>query len=114
MERNSEHPFSPLTQSRARSLQKRLEVLQARLCAMDDEVCTPLDEDWMDQATELENQRIVTSLEHTLVREIEMIQAALKRISNGADGICRECGETIDSRRLAAVPHTTVCIDCAE
>ncbi len=39
---------------------------------------------------------------------------ALARIDDGEGDRCEECGESIDARRLAAVPYTTLCRDCAE
>ncbi len=40
------------------------------------------------------------------------IKEALKRIENGAFGICEECGEKISQKRLRARPVATLCIDC--
>ncbi|MGI8988136.1 MAG: TraR/DksA family transcriptional regulator [Bryobacteraceae bacterium] len=40
------------------------------------------------------------------------VQDALRRIKDGAYGICAECGEPIPPKRLAAVPWTPVCIQC--
>jgi len=40
------------------------------------------------------------------------IKQALERIEKGEFGICEECGEPIDAKRLEARPVTTLCIDC--
>jgi DnaK suppressor protein len=45
------------------------------------------------------------------VREID---AALSRISEGTYGICEECGEPIDVRRLLQVPEATRCTNCQD
>jgi RNA polymerase-binding transcription factor DksA len=37
---------------------------------------------------------------------------ALRRMSAGKGGICELCGREIDERRLAAIPETTVCVEC--
>ena len=42
------------------------------------------------------------------------IRAALERIDNGTFGICLNCEEEITSKRLAAVPWTSLCIVCQE
>ena len=42
------------------------------------------------------------------------IRAALERIDNGTFGICLNCEEEIASKRLAAVPWTSLCIVCQE
>ena len=47
-------------------------------------------------------------------RLIAKIQEALKRIDNGAYGICEICGEEISEKRLEARPVTTSCIKCKE
>jgi len=38
---------------------------------------------------------------------------ALKRLDEGSYGRCRTCGATIGANRLAALPATLTCIDCA-
>ncbi len=50
-----------------------------------------------------------------IAREEKMlnyIDAALMRIERGNYGICISCGKLIDKRRLEAVPHTQLCIEC--
>jgi RNA polymerase-binding transcription factor DksA len=36
----------------------------------------------------------------------------LRRISDGTYGNCVQCGKVISKKRLAAIPHTELCIDC--
>lgn len=45
---------------------------------------------------------------------IVKIQEALKRIDDGAYGICETCGAEISEKRLEARPVTTSCIKCKE
>ena len=45
---------------------------------------------------------------------IAKIREALKRIDDGAYGICEICGEEISGKRLEARPVTTSCIRCKE
>ncbi len=40
------------------------------------------------------------------------IREALERVEDGTFGICEECEEPIDQKRLEARPVTTLCIDC--
>ena len=40
------------------------------------------------------------------------IKEALERIESGEFGICEDCEEPIDAKRLEARPVTTLCIDC--
>lgn len=43
---------------------------------------------------------------------LSKIKAAIKRIEGNAYGICDDCGEDIDAKRLEARPVTTLCIEC--
>ncbi len=45
-------------------------------------------------------------------QKLKEIDEALRRIDEGTYGICEECGEPIEERRLRAMPFTRVCIDC--
>ncbi len=47
-------------------------------------------------------------------REMQRIDAALRRLEAGEYGDCLRCEEPIDPRRLIADPAATLCIDCAE
>lgn len=40
------------------------------------------------------------------------IQGALKKIENGAYGICESCGKEIDEERLKARPVASYCAEC--
>ncbi|MGE5645310.1 MAG: TraR/DksA family transcriptional regulator [Acidobacteriota bacterium] len=70
-----------------------------------------------DQADEiqraLERELVIRNLDSRahLLRNVE---AALERIEDGSYGVCLECEEEINPKRLAAVPWTALCIDCQE
>ena len=40
------------------------------------------------------------------------IDEALKRLDEGAYGLCQSCGQVISMSRLKAVPYTSMCIEC--
>jgi DnaK suppressor protein len=46
-------------------------------------------------------------------REIQQIDAALARVDAGEYGVCRDCGQEIDPRRLKALPYALLCTECA-
>ena len=46
-------------------------------------------------------------------RDLAEVDAALRRLSDDAYGICRSCGLPIDPARLDARPTAVLCIDCA-
>ncbi len=45
---------------------------------------------------------------------LDLIEAALERISDGQYGRCVQCEGQIAKARLNAIPYTPVCIKCAE
>ena len=45
---------------------------------------------------------------------IQHLQAALIRIENKTDGICRQTGKLIPKERLMAVPHATLSVEAKE
>jgi DnaK suppressor protein len=47
-------------------------------------------------------------------QELAGVQGALRRIESGEYGICFDCGEEIDVRRLSVAPTSTRCVACAE
>lgn len=57
--------------------------------------------------------RVDARLDDRGKREIEEIDAALRRITEGGYGICARCAKPIPLHRLRAVPATLHCIDCA-
>lgn len=46
------------------------------------------------------------------VQEVRDVDAALRRILVGAYGLCVDCGERIDRRRLEAYPTAKRCLGC--
>ncbi len=58
-------------------------------------------------------QYTLASLSVSQRREVAAITAALSRIDAGEYGICADCEQEIDPRRLAALPPALLCADCA-
>jgi DnaK suppressor protein len=46
--------------------------------------------------------------------ELQVIDAALKRIEDGSYGVCVDCGVDIPAARLHVAPETSRCIQCQE
>lgn len=74
----------------------------------------PLDRDMEEQAIELENEDVIDALEEEAEEELGQVMHALERIEEGEGELCERCGETIDPRRLEAIPYATLCLGCAE
>jgi len=56
---------------------------------------------------------LIDQLDDRRRREIEEIDRALRRISEGTYGTCEHCGKTVSEARLVALPATPVCRTCA-
>ena len=97
----------------AKALKMRLSELRTHLAKVDHELHKLLPADSEDQAIELENQEALEVIERTEITEIYQIEAALQRISEGTYGTCAKCGESIDPRRLKALPTAATCISCS-
>lgn len=48
------------------------------------------------------------------LEKLSQIDTALKRIEEGAYGLCQDCEEPINEKRLLSNPHFQTCIACAE
>ena len=42
------------------------------------------------------------------------VEIALKSLDSGEYGVCRDCGEDINPKRLDAIAWTTLCVGCQE
>jgi RNA polymerase-binding transcription factor len=47
-------------------------------------------------------------------RQLRDARAALRRIHDGSFGVCEECEEKIQLKRLTAIPWASLCIRCQE
>lgn len=45
-------------------------------------------------------------------QRLSLVEDALKRIESDTYGECEECGESIGSKRLAALPWARLCLKC--
>lgn len=94
-----------------------LEELDDRLGKITDDVRhidKPLERDFSEQATEVENDEVLDALGNAARDEVEKIKQAISRIDDGSYGICLTCGKPIRKERLLALPYANRCIHCAE
>ena len=57
---------------------------------------------------------ICLALKQRAESKARSLEVALRKAEEGDYGICEVCGETIDPARLAILPHTKRCINCAQ
>jgi DnaK suppressor protein len=65
-----------------------------------------------DMATETFDRQMDVTLEDNAEAVLSSIDAALRRIDEGAYGTCTRCGKPIAEERLEALPYADLCIDC--
>lgn len=68
--------------------------------------------DEIDYATEDRNRELYQLLCERDQIKLEQIRQALEAIEAKTYGICEECGERINKKRLIALPFTKLCVDC--
>ena len=61
----------------------------------------------------IQQQQMSLESQRRLSRELVALDSALKRIDDGEYGLCVQCDEEIDPRRLEIDLVATLCIDCA-
>ncbi len=59
-------------------------------------------------------QEFTLSLMQTDETTLDSIEAAIEKIEDGLFGVCEECAGPISKTRLNAIPHTPLCIKCAQ
>lgn len=62
----------------------------------------------------LQLQAMAKAGESRAARELQRIEAALRRVDNGEFGECLDCGGEIGAGRLEADPAAAFCVGCAE
>ena len=71
-------------------------------------------QDIADRAANSYTKEFLFHQSNTERQTLNMVEAALGRIREGAFGECINCGNEINSKRLEAVPWTKFCIECQE
>lgn len=94
-------------------LTRRQREIYSRLHKIERDFVQPRNPDDDDRAVERNNDEVLEELGEVGQNELEAIDAALDRIAAGTFGICARCGEPIGEERLAAVPYTPFCQECA-
>ncbi|TWD48297.1 TraR/DksA family transcriptional regulator [Agrobacterium vitis] len=93
-------------------LKRRAELIR-RLGKIDHDLHELRSPDMEEQAVEAENDEVLEGLGHAGETELKGIDAAIERINNGTYGLCVSCGTPIAPERLALLPATPFCQDCA-
>jgi RNA polymerase-binding transcription factor DksA len=100
-------------ETRKSQLETRLGELKDRLLNIEDVLDDQPSTDVEDRASEREDDEVLEKLGLSGQKEIQMIEAALRRVEAGTYGDCAKCGDTIAEERLDLLPYTPLCRNCA-
>jgi DnaK suppressor protein len=95
-------------------LKRRRELLGQALDPRDDDLRSEREDllDTGDVASQEVTQSFKIRLREREEKLLKKIDLALSRVDDGTFGVCDDCGESIEIKRLVARPVTTLCIDC--
>lgn len=65
-----------------------------------------------DEAANIYNKQILLSLNENERMRLQEVDEALDRMASGTYGICEECGEPINPKRLEIRPWAKYCVAC--
>jgi DnaK suppressor protein len=102
-------------QAKAALLEKKAE-LEARLARTHKHIHgreEPVSARFSEQVKETENDVLVHALDAEGQQELRQVNHALQRLDAGTWSVCSSCGAAIGDARLAAIPFTDLCINCA-
>jgi DnaK suppressor protein len=106
---------------KAESYRKRLVAKQdelLRLVAKSEQDGREADEegtqDIADKAANSYTKEFLFHQSHDNRRILQLVNEAIERLKNGSYGLCVECHEEVQYKRLEAVPWARHCIECQE
>jgi len=70
--------------------------------------------DELDIAESVAEKELEMSMRLRSEEELQHIDDALKKLHNGTYGVCDNCEEQIESKRLKARPYVKYCLSCQE
>jgi DnaK suppressor protein len=95
-------------------LLERKHILDEQLSQRSFAAADTLGKDPGDQALSSTMENLQRSLQDTDFEEYNRIVQALEKIDNGSYGICVDCNEPIQERRLKFYPNAARCLACQE
>lgn len=101
-----------LHQIKMKLLQQRAMLLSEAEVALNELPGQTIFPDLGDQATAETDRNFMLRLRGREQRLLKKIDQALERVEAGTFGVCEDCGNEINLKRLEARPVTTMCIDC--
>lgn len=79
-----------------------------------DELITERVHDPMDQLQNRADLDLAARFVNTDFQTKRAVETAMKILNQGEYGVCQDCGDPINPKRLSAIPWTILCISCQE
>lgn len=101
---------------RALLQRRKQQLLSSRSKGSEDRAPVELDQSKVGRLSRmdaLQMQAMASALDQRRRQELQRIEAATARISEGEYGYCLKCGEAISLRRLEGDPSAPLCSGCA-
>lgn len=70
--------------------------------------------DQLDIAGSASEHEMSMTMHHRTTEEIRLVEEAIEKLHSGDYGICENCEENIESKRLKARPFVKYCLVCQE
>jgi DnaK suppressor protein len=102
------------TRERLMALKHELEALSA--LSEDDRAAVALDQQAVGRLSRMDamqQQAMAQAAERARARDLQRIDAALRRIEDDEYGYCSDCGDEIAGKRLEIDPMANLCVNCA-
>lgn len=96
------------------SLVTEREIILTKLSGNDLSVDDSETPDPVDLAVSNYSKNVMLALSENESRQLDLIDEALERIEDEEYGICQNCEQEINPKRLAAVPWARYCLRCQE
>lgn len=90
------------------------EIILAKLNGNDLSVDDSETPDPVDLAVRNYSKNVQLALSENESRQLELIDEALERLEEEEYGVCQNCEQEINPKRLAAIPWARYCLDCQE
>lgn len=71
-------------------------------------------QDPADMAANAYNKEVLVSMSRNDRQLLTMVESALARMEQGEYGLCTNCEQPINEKRLAAIPWARLCLRCQE
>ena len=98
----------------AAALEKLTTEYRARADAIRQDLARSHSADSTEQAAERQNDEVLEALLAESEAALRQAEKARERLQQGSYGRCSKCGEAISAARLAVMPMTCCCVQCAD